>query len=165
MKCSFGNSNFLGESANLSPSIVSLYFFALTAEDSLPRRRQSRRTCTHPLPRELQNYSLLLNGQLENAGSHQKKIPLIQGQRRSPSKMVREVKSCLESNLLSTRDTQRAQTNLLHTRTQRSHRDWERTVFECLLWRHRSAVDCCKSRGSGCSRPGCGIRPLGGRRH
>ena len=27
-------------------------------------------------------------------------------------------------------------------------------VFECLLWRHRSAVTCRGDRGSGCSRPG-----------
>ena len=34
---------------------------------------------------------------------------------------------------IPTRDAQRAQTNLVHTRTQRSHRAWTRTVFECLL--------------------------------
>ena len=39
------------------------------------------------------------------------------------------------------------------------------TVFECLLRRYGSAVDCCRSRGSGCSRPGYGISPLGGGRH
>ena len=41
--------------------------------------------------------------------------------------------------------------NLVCTRTQRLHRDWARTVFECLLWRYGSAVDC--HRGSVCSRP------------
>ena len=52
-------------------------------------RWQSRRTCTHLLLQELQNYNLLLiNHQQENVGSQQKKIPYIQGQRRSPSKMV-----------------------------------------------------------------------------
>ena len=50
-------------------------------------------------------------------------IPHVQGQRRSPSKMVGGVNSHLESNLIPTRDTQRAQTNLVHTRTQRPHRD------------------------------------------
>ena len=37
-----------------------------------------------------------------------------------------------------------------------------RTVSECLLRRYGSAVDCCRDRGSGCSRPGYGINPLGG---
>ena len=36
-------------------------------------------------------------------------------------------------NPISDRDAQRAQTSLVHTRTQRPHRDWNRTVFECLL--------------------------------
>ena len=45
------------------------------------------------------------------------------------------------------------------------HRDWDRTVFECLLQRYGSAVDCCWGRGSGCSRPGYGISPLGGGHH
>ena len=66
-------------------------------------RWQSRRPCTH-LPRELQNYNLLLdNRRLENVGSHRKEIPHIQGQRRSPSKMVAGVKSHLESNPLPAR--------------------------------------------------------------
>ena len=26
-------------------------------------------------------------------------------------------------------------------------------MFEYLLWRYGSAVDCCRGRGSGCSRP------------
>ena len=89
----------------------------------------------------------------------------IQGQRRSPSKMVGRVKSYLESNPIPTRDTQRAQTNLVLTRTQRPHRDWDRTVSECLLWRYGSAVDCHRDRGSGYSRPGYGISPLRGGRH
>ena len=46
----------------------------------------------------------------ENVGSHQKNIPDFQGQRRSLSKIVEEVKSHLESNPISTRDSQRAQT-------------------------------------------------------
>ena len=47
----------------------------------------------------------------------------VQGQRRSPSKMVGGVKSHLESNPIPARDAQRAQTNLVCNRTQRSHRD------------------------------------------
>ena len=123
----------------------------------------SSRMCTHFLLQELQNYNSLLNNhRQENVGSHLKKIPHFQGQRRSPSKMVGGTKSCLESNPIPTRDTQRAQTNLVCTRTQGPHRDCARTVFECLLWRYGSAVDCCRGRGSGCSRLGCGISPLRG---
>ena len=42
-------------------------------------------------------------------------IPHVQGQRRSPSKMVGMVKLCLESNPITSRDTQRTQTNLVWT--------------------------------------------------
>ena len=45
-------------------------------------------------------------------------ISHVQGQRRSPSKMVRRAKSCLESNLIHARDAQKAQTKLVCTRTQ-----------------------------------------------
>ena len=107
----------------------------------------------------------LVTEQSSNAGSHQKKISHIQGQRRNPSKMIKWTKSHLESNPILSRDTQRAQTNLVSTRTQRPHRDWARAVFERLLRRCGSAVDCRRGRGSGCSRPGCGVSPLGGGRH
>ena len=59
-------------------------------------------------------------------------IPHVQGQRRSPSKMVGMVKLCLESNPITSRDTQRTQTNLVRTRSQRPHRDWDviiHTIF------------------------------------
>ena len=66
---------------------------------------------THLLLQEIQNYNALLNNRLqENVGSHQKKIPHVQGQRRSPSKMVRGVKLHSETNPIPTRDAQRAQT-------------------------------------------------------
>ena len=86
------------------------------------RRWQSKRMYTHLLLRELQNYNLLLNNhRQENDGSHQKRIPHVQGQRRSPNKMVGGAKSCLESNPIPTRDTWRAQTKpCVH---QRPHRD------------------------------------------
>ena len=86
-------------------------------------------------------------------------------QRRSLSKMVGGANSCLKSNPIPTRDAKRAQTNLVHTRAQGPHRDWDRTVFECLLWRYRSAVDCHRDRGSGCSRLGYGISHLGRGHH
>ena len=44
-----------------------------------------------------------------------------------------------------------------------THRDWARTMYECLLWGYWSAVVC--RRGSGCSRLGYGISPLGGGCH
>ena len=79
--------------------------------------------------------------------------------------MVGGAKSHLASNPIPSRDTQRVQTNLVHTRSQRPHRDWARTVFWCLLRRYGSAVACHRGRGSGCSRPGYGISPLGGGCH
>ena len=97
--------------------------------------------------------------------SDSEEITHVPGQRRSPRKAAGGAKSCLESNPIPSRDAQWAQTNLVGTRTQRPHRDWDRTVFECLLWRYGSAVDCCKGRGSGCSRPGYGISPLRGGCH
>ena len=50
-------------------------------------------------------------------------IPLVQEQRRSPSKMVGGANSRLESNDIPARDTYRVQTDLVHTRTQGPHRD------------------------------------------
>ena len=118
--------------------------------------------------------------------SSREEIPHVQGQR-NPSKMVgtgaavrrypmskgkgeaparlEGTNSRLESNPIPTRDAKRAQTNHVHSRTQGPYRDWDRTVFEHLLWRYVSAVDCRRDRGSGCSRPGCGISPLGGGHH
>ena len=79
----------------------------------------------------------------------QKKIPHIQGQRNRPSKMVGGVNSHLESNPVPARGAQRAQTNLVHTRTQGPHRDWDRTMFEHLWWRYGSAVDCHRGKALG----------------
>ena len=85
-------------------------------------------------------------------------------QRRSLSKMVERAKLNLESDPILTRVAQRAQTSLVCTRTQRPHRDWARTVCECLLWRYGSIVHCCMGRSSVCCRPGYGIGPLEGGR-
>ena len=76
----------------------------------------------------------------------EKKIPHIQGQRRRPREMIGRAKLHLESNPIPSRDGRRAHTHLAHTKTQRPYRDWARTVFECLLWRYRSTVDCCRCR-------------------
>ena len=119
----------------------------------------------HLLLQELQKYNLLLNNhQQENVGYHAKKILHVQGQRRSPSKMVGGVKSHLESNPLPARDAQRVQTNLVHTRTQGPKR-----LSQNCVWvspeEVRVTSGLLQGRGSGCSRPGYGISPLGGGRH
>ena len=62
------------------------------------------------------------------------KIPQLQGQRRCPSKRVGGANSHLESNPIPVRDAQRAQTNLVRTRTQGPHRDWDRTVLSVSWW-------------------------------
>ena len=122
-----------------------------------------RRTCAHLLLQELQNHSSLVNNhQQENVGSHRKKIPHVQGQRRSPSKMVGDVKLCLESNPIPTIDARRAR-----TKPCAPQRDWARPawVCECLLWRYKSVVAWRRGRGSGCSRSGYGLSPLRGGHH
>ena len=88
---------------------------------------------------------MALEWRLCNAGavamqrwSNYEEIPHVQGQRRSSSKTVGEAKSH-EIKPHATRDAQRDQTNLMHTKTQRSHRDWDRTVFKCLLQRQVSS--------------------------
>ena len=48
--------------------------------------------------------SLMNNHQQENVGSHQKKMPRIEGQRRSTNKMVGVAKLRLESNPIPVRD-------------------------------------------------------------
>ena len=50
-------------------------------------------------------------------------IPHVQRQRTSPSKMEGGANSHLESNPISARDAQRAETSLVRTRTQGPHRD------------------------------------------
>ena len=95
------------------------------------------------------------------AATGQEEIPHVQGQKRSPSTTVGGANSCLDSSPIPTRDTQRAQSNLVCTRTQGPHRNWDGTVFERLLWRYGSAVACRRDRGSGCSWCGYGVSPLG----
>ena len=66
--------------------------------------------CVHLLLQVLQKYNSLLNKhQQESVGSHQKMIPHVQGLRRSLSKTIGGVKSHLESNPISVRDTWRAE--------------------------------------------------------
>ena len=41
----------------------------------------------------------------------------------------------------------------------------ETELFEHVLWKYGSVVDCHRARGSGCSRLGDGINLLGGHHH
>ena len=135
-------------------------------------RWQSRRTCAHLLLQELQNCNLLMNHHWqENVGSHQKKMPHIQGQRRSPSKMVGGEKSCLESNPILSRDAWRAETKSCAHYTQRPHRDWARPTLGCLSiscggtgqrWPAAGAV---ALAAADLGHTVCGISPLGGSHH
>ena len=54
-----------------------------------------------------------------------KRQPMSKGKGEAPSKTVGGAKSHLESNPIPPSVAQRAQTNLMHTRTQRPHRDLE----------------------------------------
>ena len=121
---------------------------------------RSRRTCA-PL-QGLQNYNSLLNNHWqENVGSHQKKIPHVQGQRRS--KMVGGV-NCVQNQTPFLPHLEGSNKPCVHQDLEAPQR-WSQIVFECLLQRRGAAVACCRGRGSGCSRPGRGISPLGGSHH
>ena len=96
--------------------------------------------------------------------AHFEEMPFVQGQSRSLSNMVGGAKSHLESNPLTLqRFSEGSNIPCVHQNPENPHS--ARTVFECLLRRYRSAVDCCMGRGSGCSRPGSGISSLGGGGH
>ena len=86
-----------------------------------------------------------------------KKIPHIQGQRRSPNKTVGGAKLCLELNLFPPETLGGHKQNLEHSRTQGPHKRLNQTCLwasECCLQQHRSAVTCSRDRGSGCSTSG-----------
>ena len=65
--------------------------------------------------------------------SHFEEIAHVQRQRRSPRKMVGGAKLHLETDLIPTREVQRTQTNLLHTRIQGPQRDWNRTLSPVVV--------------------------------
>ena len=75
--------------------------------------------------------------------SSREEIPYVQGQRRSPSKMVGGANLHLGLDPIPARDAQRPWAGLVCTGTRGPHRVWDRTVFEHLLWRYRLALDCC----------------------
>ena len=72
-------------------------------------------------------------------------------------------KIMFRSNPIPARDAQRAQTKFfVHQDPETPQRLSQKClwVFECLLWRYRSAVACHRGRGSGCSLPGShSVRP------
>ena len=76
--------------------------------------------CTHTTTLEWQLHSS--GAAAAGCWSDFEELPHVQVQR-SPRKTVGRAKSPLESNPTPTRDAQRAQKNLVHTRTQRPHRD------------------------------------------
>ena len=76
----------------------------------------------------------------------------LQGQMRSPIKMVGGAKLSLESNPKPARDTRRAETKPGHRDSTETELDLPSSV--CLLQRYGSAVACRRSRVSGCSRSG-----------
>ena len=119
---------------------------------------RTRRTCAHLLLWKLQNCNLLLNNhRQENAGSHPKKIPHVQGQRRSHNKMGGGAKLHLESNPIPTRDAWRAQTKpCVHQDPETPKRVRQTCLWmsACFLRRHGSAVACHGGRGYACSRSG-----------
>ena len=95
-------------------------------------RWQSTRMCTHLLL-ELQNYNSLLNShQKENVGSHPKKIPHVQGQRRNPKKMVGRAKSHLVSNSIPARDSKDSNKTLCVPGPRDPTRDWATSAIEYL---------------------------------
>ena len=96
--------------------------------------------------------------------SNFEEIPHTQGQRRSLSKLVEGVKSHLESNPILP-ETFGGLKQTLCASAPRDPTVTPRTVFECLLWRYASAVDCHRAGALGCSRPGYGISPLGRGHH
>ena len=86
-----------------------------------------------------------------------KKIPQVQGQGRSPNKMVGGGILSLESNNIPTRDAQKAQTKPCVHSTQGPHKWLSQTYIQAsehLLWRHGSSVAFPGDRASGCSGPG-----------
>ena len=124
---------------------------------------RSRRMCAHLLLRELQNYnSLLKSHRQENVGSYQKKDTLhprakekaLQGGRRG------EIMFRIKPHTLQ-RCSEGSNKPCVQQDPETAQR-LNQTVFECLLQRYGSAVACRRGKGSGCSRPGYGITPLGG---
>ena len=106
-----------------------------------------------------ENSKIAINHRQDNSGSHQKKVPLIQGQRRGHNRVVGGEKLSLESNPIPTNDAWRAQTKPCAHQDQNPGTPQETEpdmlwVSEYLLGRHGSAVVCHGDRDSCYSRSG-----------
>ena len=92
-----------------------------------------------------------------------KKIPRIQGQRRSPNNTVGREQLHLKSNLRPARDAQRLRNQTCAHQDRRegavTTTDWTGPAFAC------SSVSCGGSGSSDLGGAACGIRPLGGGHH
>ena len=91
----------------------SLWGLSLDVQDT---KWRSWRTHAHLLLKEVQNYNSLLNNhQQESVGSHShtQKIPHVQGQKRSSSKMVGGAKLHVESNPIHTRGSSEGSNKIL----------------------------------------------------
>ena len=94
-----------------------------------------------------------------------KEIPHVHGQRRSPRKMVGRENLHLESNPISASVTERAHTDLVCTRTQRPHRDWDKTVFIHRRVEVRVSSGLLQGHGLWVQQTWVGMSPLGGGGH
>ena len=121
---------------------------------------------------------LQLAAEQETVGSHPpKKTSHIQGKRRSPNKMVGGMQSCLESNPISTRDSQRPQKKPLCAPGPRDPTETESDLPVCVCLSpaearvssgHRSVVGMAGTGAVGAADLGSttyGISPLVGGRH
>ena len=114
------------------------------------------------LLRELQNYNSQLNDpQQENVGSHQKRY-LHPRAKEKPQKDGRRGEIAFRIKPLTQERYSEGSNKLCTHQDPETPQRLSQTVFECLLGRDRSAVACHRGWGSGCSRPGHNISPLGG---
>ena len=95
----------------------------------------------------IQNY-VVLEQWLRGAEATLRRYHMSKGKEK-PQQNGRRGEIAFRIKPMPSRDSQRAETYLVPIRTQSPHRDWDRTVFECLLWWYGSAVECCRGRGSG----------------
>ena len=116
----------------------------------------SRRTCAYLLLWEFQNYNSLLNNHWqENVGSHQNKIPHVQGQRRKPQQDSRRGKIAFR---IKSHSHQRCSEGSNKTScTAGDPTETESNLPLSVLVSPVEAWISFRGRGSGCNRPGCGI--------
>ena len=120
----------------------------------------SRRICTHLLLWELQSCNSWLNNyQQENVGSHQKWYPTSKGKGEAPKddrsgQIMFRIKSHNCQRLWWGGGDKTKHRVLQDPEARQRLSQTHLWVFECLLWRHGSAVACHRDRGFSCSRTG-----------